>query len=253
MPRASRPSDHAAVDWLRDATRPVLSLLLVLHRALTRGGFDPQALRRALDAALGALLLDERARALGVRALDVQRVRLALIAAADELTQRPGSRCDYSLAPPAGDPPLLQQKHLGRTTSAGNLFSDELAALVGAARLSLADAAVLEVFAMCLALGVRGRHEPGPELDALRDGATARLRTYLSPPDLPPFPPASLPPAREEPTRRALFLALLALAAVIALVLTYRRGLAHDEALLDAELAALEPLSPEARPPAAPP
>ena len=238
---ASRPGDHSAVDWLRDAARPLLSLLLVLHRALARGGFDPQALRRALDTALEALQLDERGRDLGVRALDVQRIRLALIAAADELTQRPGSRCDYSLAPPAGEPPLLQQKHLGRTTSAGSLFSDELAALISAARLTLADAAVLEVFAICLALGVRGRHEPGPELDALRSGATARLRTYLGPPDLPPFPPAALPPAREEPHHRARFLALLALAAASALVVTYRCALARDEALLAAELAALEP------------
>lgn len=241
---AARPTQAdptAAADWLREAVRPTLSRLLVLHRAVADGGHDPAALRRALDASLRDLHLDEPARALGLRPVDLQRARLALIAAADELTQRPASRCDYSRDPPPGEPALLQQQHLDGTTSAGSHFCDELAAILTTPRPGPADLAVLELYATCLALGVHGRHEPGPELDALRTRAVDRLRPALAPPEL-PLPPRAPPrPTPRPPTRTLLGLSLLLVLFTAALVLAHRAALTRDADALRRDLRPLAP------------
>lgn len=239
-PRPHGSDPTAVADWLREAVRPALSLLFVLQRAVAHGGCDPSALRRALDAALATFHLDEAARELGLRACDLRRARLALIAAADELTQRPASRCDYSRTPPHGEPALLQQKHLDNTTSAGSHFCDELAGLVGAARLAAPDAAVLELFAACLALGVRGRHEPGPELDALRARVVDRLRPVLAPPELPLPPSHPMPFAQAPPSRLLIGVSLLLALFTAALVMTHRASLARDEDALLRDLRALD-------------
>jgi hypothetical protein len=80
-----------ATPWLREAVAEALSWILVLQRAVAHGGADPHALRRAIEAAVLKVKLDDRARALGFTADLLQRVRLALIVTADEITQRRGS------------------------------------------------------------------------------------------------------------------------------------------------------------------
>src|SRR5690606_18461711 len=113
-----------ATDWLREHVAEAFSILFLLRRAVARGACDP--------------------RAVGLRNEDLKRIRLALIAAADEITQRPGSRCDYSSPPPPGEPPLLQQKYFRNTTSAGHFFFDELEIVLSGYRPCASDPAILE-------------------------------------------------------------------------------------------------------------
>lgn len=230
-----------AIDWLRDTTAEARSLIFLLRRAVVRGGHDPHALRRALEAALAPLELDDRARALGFRHEDLRRARLALVAVADELTQRPGSRCDYSHPPPPGELPLLQQRHFRNTTSAGQFFFDELARMLDNPRPGPADLAVLELFAQCLAVGLRGKYEDrditGHETTRAR--VLDRLRATLALPDDPVRPPPVPWPPPRAPDRSLLFLAALGLLFAAALLLTFHLTLNAEATALSDRLAAL--------------
>lgn len=235
-----------AIDWLRETAAEALSVIFLLRRAVARGGSDPHALRRALEAAIVPLQLDDRTRALGFRHEDLKRVRLALLATADELTQRPGSRCDYSSPPPPGELPLLQQKYFRNTTSAGQFFFDELELLLDGYRPAPGDPAVLEIFAHCLALGFHGRLEEHDVAGhaSVRARVLDRLRGSLALPDsLPPATPVPWPLPR--PASR-LLPALAALAALFAaaLLLTHCATLSSDVAALDRRLGELAAPSP---------
>lgn len=227
-----------ATRWLREAVAEALSLALVLQRAVTTGGFDPYALRRALEAAILKIKLDDEARALGFTAELLRRVRLALIATADEIAQRPGSRADYSAPPPPGELPLLQQKYFNNTTSAGHHFFEELAATIDARRPGDAESAVIEVFAVCLALGFRGKYEAHDIAghEAMRNRVTDKLRRALAVPELPPVsPPARWP---LPPRGSGLLAAVAAVAALFAaaLLLTYQAELSADAEALRGHL-----------------
>lgn len=235
-----------ALDWLRETAAEALSVIFLLRRAVARGGCDPHALRRALEAAIVPLRLDDRARALGLRNEDLNRVRLALVATADELTQRPGSRCDYSSPPPPGEVPLLQQKFFRNTTSAGQFFFDELELLLDGHRTGAGDPVVLEFFAHCLAIGFRGRlsaHDIAGHA-AVRTRALERLRGTLSLPDgLPRASPVAWPLPR--PRGRPLtIVAALALAFALASLLTYCATLSSDAAALAGRLGELTAAAP---------
>lgn len=236
----------AALAWLRDTTAEARSLIFLLRRAVLRGGHDPHALRRALELSLTPLQLDDRARALGFCHEDLRRARLALVAVADELTQRPGSRCDYSNPPPPGELPLLQQRHFGNTTSAGQFFFDELQTMLANPRPGPADLAVLELFALCLAVGLRGKYEDrdltGHETTRAR--VLDRLRATLALPDAPvPLPPAPWP-APAVRGRRLAVLAALAVLFAAALLLTLRAALSADVATLLDRLSTLQSAAP---------
>lgn len=228
-----------ATRWLREAVAEALSLIMVLQRAVVLGGFDPYALRRAIEAGILRVKLDDRARALGFTAEYMRRVRLALFATADEVTQRPGSLADYSTPPPPAEPPLLQQRHFGGTI-AGHTFFKELDATLDNRRPDDAESAVLEVFALCLALGFRGKYEAHDiaGYEAVRARVNDKLRRGLAVPDeLPRHPAARWPPTPRH-SRLLLWIGLLCAVFGAAMFLTYRRDLGRDAATLHDQLSA---------------
>ncbi len=225
-------------EWLREQIAPALSNIILLQRAAERGGFDPLLLRREIDAALTKLRLDPTARDLGFTPEHIQRVRVALITAADEFTQRPGSRCDYSRPPPPGEVPLLQQKYFQNRIDLGNRFFDELKAVLDKHSPSPVEHAVLEVFALCIALGVRGMYEAF-DLDgyeAIRARLVAKLRTNLALPEGPPQLAPAPWPARPRPTPLLLGVAASIVLIVLALFLQYRAETTRDAERLRAGL-----------------
>lgn len=224
---------HAS-DWLRPQIAPALSHIFLLQRAVEHGGVDPHPLRRELDAAIGKLRLDEPARALGFTHEHLQQVRVALVTAADEFAQRPGSRCDYSSPPPAGELPLLQQKYFNNRTNLGHVFFDELKAAIDKHNPSSVEHAVLEVFALCIALGVRGKYT-ALDLDgyeAIRTRLFAKLRSTLALPDGPPVAAPAPWPAVLRPGGRLPWVACFTVLFALALLLTYRGALARSAAEL---------------------
>ena len=95
-----------ATRWMRELVAESFSLIFLLERVVRTGGVDPYALRQAFEAAVVRVKYDDRARGLGFTPEHLRRVRLALIATADEITQRPGSRVNYS----APEPPIRRRR-----------------------------------------------------------------------------------------------------------------------------------------------
>ncbi|MCY1013066.1 DotU family type IV/VI secretion system protein [Nannocystis pusilla] len=173
-------------------------------------------------------------RALGFTAEHVLRARVALVTAADEFSQRPGSHCDYSAPPPAGEMPLLQQKYFNNRTDLGNRFFDELKAIIDKHSPSPVEHAVLEVFALCVALGVRGMYE-SYDLDgyeAIRARLFAKLRPTLAIPDGPPAIAPAPWPASPRSGRLLLWVAGFTLLFAGALLYTHRVEVARNAAEL---------------------
>ncbi len=134
------------------------SAILLLRHAVADGGFDPYALRKRIEFEIFLTVRwDQEADALGFRPKHFEQIHLALVALADEVTQVSDSRCDYSSPPPAGEKSLLQQKHF--QWDLGQRFFQELDVLLRPMKLAEVDHAVLEVFALCLSLGFRGKYE----------------------------------------------------------------------------------------------
>lgn len=225
--------------WLRAAIAESLSLIMTLERAVTHGGFDPNTLRRSIESAVLKIKLDERARALDFTAEMLQRVRLALLVTADEITQRRGSLADYSASPPPGEQPLLQQKYLGGVIRGGHSFFEELDAAIACRRPTDAELAVIEVFALSIALGFRGKYEARDLVgyEAMRSRVNDKLRRPLALHDAPPPVPQVRWPHPRPRSRALLWAALLCLGFGLAMHLTYRAELAADVDTLRATLA----------------
>lgn len=134
------------------------SAILLLRHAVVDGGFDPHALRKRIEFEIFQMVRwDQEAEEIGFRPKHFERVHLALVALADEVTQVADSRCDYSSPPPPNEKSLLQQKHF--RWDLGQRFFQELDLLLKPMKLGEVDHAVLEVFALCLSLGFRGKYE----------------------------------------------------------------------------------------------
>lgn len=237
----------AQSDWLRPQIAPALSSVFLLVHAVESGGFDPHALRREIDGAIAKIRLDEPARALGFTPDLITAVKLALVTAADEVTQRPSSRCDYSAPPPAGELPLLQQKYFNNRIDLGHRFFDELKTLVDPHIPSPPALAVLEVFALAMALGVRGKYTAfGLEgYDAHRTRLFAKLRANLALPEGPPAAPPAPWPAAPRTSRLLAWATGLTVLFAAALLLTYHIKLRGEaDALRDALTRTLTPARP---------
>lgn len=220
--------------WIRSRCAPALTHIILLRRAVEAGGVDPHALRARIEGAIvNSIQWDEDARTAGFTAAHVQRVRLALIASADEITQRRDSRCDYSAPPPPNEPSLLQQKYF-KAWKAGHTFFEELDVTLKEPRPSEVERAILELFALCLALGIRGKYEAhdisGYEAMRARVADKLRLEPIVGPPLA-----AAVPWPHPAPIRRwPLWIGLSALIFSGAMLLTYRLELGrHASGLRD--------------------
>ncbi len=219
-----------ATRWMRELVADSFSLIFLLERAVRTGGVDPFALRQAFEAAVVRVKYDDRARGLGFTPEQLRRVRLALIATADEITQRPGSRVNYSTPEPPGQPPLLQQKHFNGTTIAGHTFFEELSVTIDSRSASEPEAAVLEAFAVCLAFGFRGKYDAHDieGYEAMRARVNDKLRRSLAVPvELPVATPSPWPRVRSS-SAPLLWIGGLSLLFAAAMLLTYDLVLSAD-------------------------
>jgi len=219
-----------ATRWLRERVADAFSLIFLLERTVRIGGLDPHELRKVLEAAVVRVKYDDRARTLGFTPEHMNRVRLALIATADEITQRPGSRINYAAPPPPGQPPLLQQKHFNGTTIAGHTFFAELAQTIDSRVASEPEAAVLEVYAVCLAFGFRGKYEAHDieGYEVMRARLNDKLRRSLAIPVEIPAAPSSPWPKLRSLHAPLLWIGGLAVLFALAMLLTYHLVLAAD-------------------------
>lgn len=211
--------------WIRRRCAPALSNIFVLQRAVEVGGVDPLALRGRIEASIvSAIQWDEDARECGFTAAHVQRVRLALIATADEITQRTGSRCDYSAPPPPNEPSLLQQKYF-KAWKAGHTFFEELDATIKPPRMSAVERALLELFALCLSFGIRGKYEAHDiaGYEAMRARVAEKLR--MEPMPGPPLPPAVAWPRPAPLGSWPLWISAAVVIFTMAMLVTYRAEL----------------------------
>ena len=227
--------------WMRELVADSFSLIFLLERAVRTGGVDPFALRQAFETAVVRVKYDDRARGLGFTPEQLRRVRLALIATADEITQRPGSRVNYSAPEPPGQPPLLQQKHFNGTTIAGHTFFEELSVTIDSRSASEPEAAVLEAFAVCLAFGFRGKYEAHDieGYEAMRARLNDKLRRSLAVPvELPVAVPAPWPQQRSLHAP-LLWIGGLSVLFAVAMLLTYHLVLAADASALRQRLGEL--------------
>jgi hypothetical protein len=116
-----------ATRWMRERVADASRTSSCSSAPCEAGGVDPTRSARRIEGAVVRVKWDDdRARRSASPPSHCSRVRLALIATADEITQRRGSRCDYSAPPPPNEPPLLQQKHFNGTWIAGHTFFEEL-------------------------------------------------------------------------------------------------------------------------------
>ena len=230
-----------ATRWLRERVADAFSLIFLLERGVRIGGLDPHAVRQAIEGAVVRVKYDDRARTLGFTPEHMNRVRLALIASADEITQRPGSRINYAAPPPPGQPPLLQQKHFNGTTIAGHTFFAELAQTIDSRVASEPEAAVLEAYAVCLAFGFRGKYEAHDieGYEAMRARLNDKLRRSLAVPvELPVAVPAPWPQQRSLHAP-LLWIGGLSVLFAVAMLLTYHLVLAADASALRQRLGEL--------------
>ena len=234
-PREPRLSDTPAA-WVDRAAAPCIHLALLLQRATAD---DPAATDTALaaaTAAFAALHPSDESRDLGLRADHLAAIRLALAAFLDESAAlQPGAeRWRAELFKNLGLPP---------SANVGHEFFERLGPLLAAQAPDPADLAVLQVHALCLLLGFRGRY--GARVDAaeteilhLLRRLQLRLRPCLAPRPPPPFGhvPRDMP---LRPAHRPLRLAALLLLAALAFTAATHTRLTADHAALQAHLSTL--------------
>ena len=229
---------RAAAAWLDRRSAPCFHHALLLQRSEARPYNDPAAdpVLNSVLAALAELRLDEDARALGLRSEHIAAVRSALAALLDEsAAQTPGSE-------PWRDH-LFSRVGLPRSANVGHEFFVELERRLSLPASDPADLAVLQVHALCLLLGFRGRY--GARVDAaeteilhLLRRLQLRLRPCLAPRPPPPFGhvPRDMP---QRPAHRPLRLAALLLLAALAFTAAMHTRLTADHAALQAHLSTL--------------
>jgi type IV/VI secretion system ImpK/VasF family protein len=222
--------------WVDRAAAPCIHLALLLQR--TPAG-DPAAADITLQAATAALARlhpSDETRDLGLPPHHLTAIRLALAAFLDEsAAHQPGAE--------RWREQLFQRLELPRSANVGHEFFDRLGPLLAAPSPDPADLAVLQVHALCLLLGFRGRygaHVDAAEADVqhLLRRLQLRLRPCLAPRPAPPFGhvPRDMP---HEPASRPLQLALLLIIAALALTAALHTRLGDHQETLRAHLGTL--------------
>lgn len=234
-------SDHvlderAAAAWVDRRSAPCVHHALLLQRAELRAWDDPAAdpILESVLGSLAGLRLDDEARALGLRGDDIAEIRFALVALLDECAaHQPGSERWRER--------LFDRAGLPRSANVGHEFFVALERRLAIPTPTAADLAVLQVDAVCLALGLRGRY--GADVTASEAELEHRLRRlHLK---LRPLLAARLPPSSPPvplvrtggPSRTSLRIAGLLLVFAVALAAGLRAQIFADADTLRAHLA----------------
>jgi type IV/VI secretion system ImpK/VasF family protein len=188
--------------------------------------------------ALAELRLDDEARALGLDARHVAALRFALVALLAECAaDQPGSERWRDL--------LAERCDLPRSANVGQEFFVALEQRLALPAPTPADLAVLQVQALCLLLGLRGRY--GADIAAAESDLQhqlrrlhLRLRPLLAPRPPPADPPVPIDmPAK--PSRLPLRIAALLLVFTALLIAGLRARIHHRAADLQTHLGAHQP------------
>jgi len=208
-------SPEPAAAWALRRSSPLVHLALLLRRAEISHWGEPHAepALHAVLVALPELRLDDEARALGLDAQHVAALRFALVALLGECAaDQPGSERWREL--------LAERCELPRSANVGQEFFVAVEQRLALPAPTPADLAVLQVQALCLLLGLRGRYGADiaaseSELQHQLRRLHLRLRPLLAPrppPADPPVPPDMPPrPSRLPPLLAALLLVFSAL------------------------------------------
>jgi type IV/VI secretion system ImpK/VasF family protein len=231
-------AERAAAAWVDRRSAPCFHHALLLQRAELRAWDDPAAdpILQSVLIALAELRLDDEARALGLRSADIAEIRFALVALLDECAaHQPGSERWRER--------LFNQAGLPRSANVGHEFFVALERRLALPTASPADLAVLQIDAVCLFLGLRGRYgahvtASESELEHQLRRLHLKLRPLLAA-RLPPMSPP-VPLARPHgPSRASLRVAGLLLVFAVALAAALRAQIAGHADALRAHLAAL--------------
>lgn len=232
------PRDRTPAAWLDRRCAPCFHHALLLQRAEPRRCDDPTTdpILTAVLAALASIQLDDEARALGLHREHIAAVHFALAALLDEsAAQTPGSE--------PWREQLFTRAGLPRSASVGDEFFVDLERRLALPAPTPADLAVLQIHALCLLLGLRGRY--GARIDASEADLQQhlhRLQLKLRP-ILAPRPPPSAPPTAlrlpAPPPRTTLLAAALLLVFTLALLTSLHRNLGRHADTLRAHLGAL--------------
>jgi type IV/VI secretion system ImpK/VasF family protein len=232
---AQTSNERTVAAWVDRRSAPCFHHALLLQRAELRTWDDPTAdpILQSLLKSLAGLQLDDEARELGLHRDHLAAIRFAIVALLDECAaHQPGSeRWRERLFDGAGLP---------RSANVGHEFFVALEQRLAVPAPTPADLAVLQVHAVCLFLGLRGRY--GAHVEAAESELQhqlrrlhLKLRPLLAPRAPPTFPPPPLTHPRG-PSRTTLHAAALLLISVLALVASLRNSTFEKADLLRSHL-----------------
>ena len=231
-------NERAVAAWVDRRSAPCFHHALLLQRAELRTWDDPATdpILRSVLSTLSALQLDDEARTLGLTRDHLAAIRFAVVALLDECAaHQPGSEHWRER--------LFEGAGLPRSANVGHEFFVALEQRLALPAPGPADLAILQVHAVCLFLGLRGRY--GAHVEAAESELQhqlrrlhLKLRTLLTPrlPPAAPPPPLSLTPS---PSRTTLRAAGLLLVFALALVAGLRNGVHAQADLLQSRLTTL--------------
>jgi type VI protein secretion system component VasF len=234
------PGPERAAAWALRRTAPCFHHALLLQRAELHSWGEPQA-EPALQAVLhtlGELRVDDEARALGLTSEHLTALRFALVALLAECAaDQPGSDRWRDL--------LAEHGGLPRSANVGQEFFIALEQRLALPAPTAADLAVLQIHALCLLLGLRGRYGADiaaaeSELQHQLRRLQLRLRPLLAPRPPPADPPVPLhmPPRT---SRIPLLIAALLLGFTTLLISSLRTSIRSHADALAAHLQAHRP------------
>ena len=236
----SPSAPERVASWALRRTAPCFHHALLLQRADLHTWGEPHA-EPALQAVLRALAelrLDDEARVLGLSVEHITALRFALVALLAECAaDQPGSERWRDL--------LAERSGLPRSANVGQEFFIALEQRLALPTPTAADLAVLQVHALCLLLGLRGRY--GADIAAAESDLQhqlrrlqMRLRPLLTARPAPSEPPVPLH-IPKKPSRIPLRVTALMLVFTALLLAGLRTRIHHHAEALQAHLTATHP------------
>lgn len=231
--------ERSPAAWVDRRSSPCFHHALLLQRAEARAWDDASAdpILASVLTALAALEQGDEARALGLHRDHLLEIRFALVALLDEsAAHQPGSERWRER--------LFERAGLPRSANVGHEFFVALESRLSLAAPTPADLAVLQVHAVCLLLGLRGRY--GAHVEAAESDLQhqlrrlhLRLRPLLAPRRPPTAAPVPFKKRSRGPSRTTLRLAALLCIFALTLAAGLRARLHHHADTLRAHLETL--------------